>query len=166
MATTLEISCASCGSLYRATVQHPNVTLLFQCMKCNDHNLYHVGRVVLLNEQVMLREDEDTRKKHVLQRIEDCVLDALAEAGERLERLININVNVKFAKRVNLEALKGSDTQAQALGKGEESDIEEHADHDSAFARIDEEAPISDDEIADFMDTLNSPEFWDRLASS
>ena len=170
VANAVEIECAGCGSVYRMLTRASDVTVLFRCVHCKEFSLYHLGYVVALNNQIMADGPDEVRREHLRQRMEDSVLDALADVRTRLENIINVNAEVDFAKRIYPPDLK-FDRPDDSTGAAEPVDRRtprkparpSPLDEFSEFKRRE---AITDREVADFRDSLDDPRFWDRLDSS
>ncbi len=169
MASAVEIECAGCGSVYRMLTRTSDVTLLFRCIHCQDYSLYYLGHVLALNNQLMSAGPDEVRREHLRQRMEDSVLDALADVRTRLKTIINVNAEVDFAKRIYPPDLKretgkdegkepSSRRAARAQGSGPTPPLDE-------FTPTQSPDSISDQEVADFRKSLDDPQFWDRLDS-
>ena len=171
VANTLEIPCAGCGALYRMLTRSTDLSVLFRCVHCQEHNLHHVGRTMLLNAHIMTSGTDEKRREHVRQRMEDSVLEALADVRRRLDRLVNINVDVSFAARLDppgLEAVSQDGHEAPletpAAREDERGDRERPV---GGFADTTEPRPITDDDLRTLREALNAPgEFWNRLSGA
>lgn len=156
--SSLEIACANCGTLYRVGARHPDISVLFHCLVCHEHCLYYLGRVVQLNTQVMTNGDYAARRAHVQQRFEDCALDALAEARDRLGDVININVDVDFATRIDPPSLDHFDPDEAVPDQADGPLFE--TPYTPQFEEAQDSVPISDAEVDAFRRSLDDPDFW------
>lgn len=167
MANAVEIECAECGSLYRVLTRSPDVTVLFRCIHCRGFSLYHLGTVLALNSQIMADGPDDVRREHLRQRMEDGVLDALADVRGRLDNIINVNADVDFIKRIYPPGVEPQPRSGRAStaedAAGDPAAAEGGPPAISGFSEAPSRDAITDDEVADFRSSLNDPNFWDRL---
>lgn len=173
MANTLEIPCAACGALYRMLTRTSDVSVLFRCVHCQEHNIHHLGRVFLLNAHIMTTGTDEDRRAHIRRRMEDGALESLADVRRSLENVVNINVEVGFAKRLDPPGLDEAAKRAprdMPVTEDVAEDLGLEPDSQPAvggFSNTTEAQPITDEDLAALRDALNSPqEFWNRLTNA
>ena len=178
----VEITCAGCGALYRMLTRRPDVTVLFRCVHCRQYSLFHLGHVLALDAQLMTTGPDDVRLDHIRQRMEDGVLDALADVRASLDQIINVNVDLNFAKRIYPPGLEPGPRRRKTDPTTSKADPAEGTpgppDGQQVFRMLEgfEEATkaerpdarkgITDQEVEDFRKSLDDPDFWTRLGPS